>query len=163
MIFLDFTQFGPPNAKAKAFQEGLAEGLKDAVEGWNETARPKHFTLVAMTLYGYQPRSAGHQRRKARLFHHQDPLVFTGRCRETTRMIRAKVIGQTGTGIKRAEGIHDTIPKYFFAYRGKAPNKGRELYGIVQPELNTIRDIAGKGVNKALGIASHVVEHERII
>ncbi|HPD15809.1 MAG TPA: hypothetical protein PLE19_12715 [Planctomycetota bacterium] len=162
MIFLDFTQFGPPEAKAAGVTEGLARGLHAALEHWQARYKDRHFTFEAYSLYGYQPRTEKHEFRKAKRFKHRNPLVFTGRSREATKVFRTKLVAGGERGIKRAYGVHENLPQYFYMWRGGAPHKAEELYRTIEPEEREFRAIVLAHVEQGLAGASKSVQRERV-
>jgi hypothetical protein len=142
--------------------EGLAKGLTNALDYWQANFKERHFTLAAYSLYGYQRRSARHQERKARLYHHQNPLVFTGRSREATSLFRTKLVAGGAGGIKRAYGVHEMLPRYFYMWTGSAPHKAEELYTVAESEVEQIKVIILRGVESALAAASQEAQRERM-
>ena len=66
-----------PAYKHEQVEDETIKGLKSVGENWAAETMPGHFELPAMLKYGYAPRSARYMKRKARVKHHQRPLVYS--------------------------------------------------------------------------------------
>jgi hypothetical protein len=90
-------------------------------EYWHDQIRPKHFKMSAFGEYKYAKRTEKYEKRKRRKYHHNLPLVFTGKSRDLSRMKR---IVATPRGVL----VHMNIPALNFK-RGKTRALA-ELAGI---------------------------------
>lgn len=120
-----------PRGLMKAFRPILKEELKFLVKFWHRTFMPQHFTLRGKVLYGYQPRTAKYERRKARLHGHRKPLVFTGQSERQARQF----VRVTGTSKKATATMK--MPKHFYRYhKDTQVNKEDELTRTNPRELD---------------------------
>lgn len=108
----------------RVFRQAVARAMRDAAEYWRDVIQPGHFQTSAVKKYGYQPRTRMYMLRKARLYHHQRPLEFTG---DSKRAIlgakRRPQVKVTGTTAKAQLRI--VAPRYFFQYN---PMHARPIY-----------------------------------
>jgi len=95
---------------------------------WHKQILPRHFELPAKTEYNYQPRSARHMRRKARLYGHQRPLEYTGEMKRKVMRVRDVRVLQSGKAAK----VVLWGPAHLYAYRKDygQPDKAEELRRI---------------------------------
>lgn len=130
---------GSPETVAKALNPAVRSGLRDVVEAWHKDTLPKHFEPGAVSRYHYQPRSKRHEIRKAKRFHHRNPLQFSGTLRrEVSRQVRISVTASRG-GMGRARGVM-TGPKYLYQYRKDygQPDKAAELTMVTASEVEAM-------------------------
>ncbi len=76
----------------RSIRAAAMDALEIAVEQWHDTMLPVHFTTAALAKYGYSPRTKKYMIRKARVMHHQLPLVGANKAT---------------TGESRAAAMHD--------------------------------------------------------
>ena len=132
---------GHPIDDLAAYQRGLKKGLKAAAEYWQKKYAPGHFTRAAKSKYNYEPRTAKHEIRKARLFGHRDPLVFTGETRKFVKGRRAPARVSNKDGNPRAK-LSVKVPTYFYQYNktGKNIDKAGELLATTSDEAAQMFD-----------------------
>lgn len=68
-----------PKAVATEFKARLKDELDALGRRWHRDILPHHFEVSAGQRYGYQPRTRAYMIRKAKVKHHQKPLVWSGR------------------------------------------------------------------------------------
>ena len=115
---------------------------------WFKIFLPRHFTPRAMLLYGYTPRSSEYNRRKLRVKHHQDPLVWTG-------TLKAMVTGAITVHTKRqtAEGRMN-VPRYLYQYRTtKVMKKDKELIAVAPGEMQAMTDFLQRRIADRIELA----------
>lgn len=82
------------------------EAWKIAAAFWHEHILPKHFHRGAYREYLYQARTRAHERRKARKFGHNRPLVYSGALeRQVLRAREVRTIGGSGAQRRDDGGI----------------------------------------------------------
>lgn len=148
---------GGPDATAKELKAAIQTVAAELVDMWHERMAPQHFTNTAAGRYGYQARSKVYLMRKARRFHHQRPLEFSGRMRaEVLRKVKA---APTRYGAKAVMNG----PKYLYQYRKdlKQPDKAAELTATSEDERRILGKLLTDGVSKRLN-AVRVRETRRI-
>lgn len=69
----------------RELKQMVADGFERMGIRWHDDFRPGHFSLAAMSKYGYTPRSPGYNKRKRRELGHTIPLVKSGRSRDLSR------------------------------------------------------------------------------
>lgn len=117
---------GLPAMNKRRLNQVLKEVWKKVGAFWHAELLKKHFTEAGAAEYGYQPRTADHQRRKQRRFGHQAPLVFTGQMKR--QALRERRVSATSKGCK----VKLRLPPYAY-YHGmaaeltKASRKDRKL------------------------------------
>ncbi len=114
---------------------------------WHTELRPKHFTRAGAAEYGYQPRTADYQRRKARQFGHQDPLVFTGESRRRTRTAR---IVPFATATRVGVRVRMNAPNLNYRPQPDAPNLREELTTISNAEGAVLGRLHRRGTEAGL-------------
>lgn len=108
----------------------IKSGWEAAGRKWHRDILPRHFTREGAARYYYQPRTASYMKRKARQFHHQDPLVFSGRLkREAMRFRDIRVSSKAAKVV-----IHG--PRYLYQFRKRVnePDKAAELTRLTSSE-----------------------------
>lgn len=80
---------------------------------WHRELRKRHFTLDAMSRYGYQSRSKSYNRRKIKRFGAAIPLVFTGVSRALSGM---------GSITANSNQVAVRMPVNAFNYKPKTRN-----------------------------------------
>ena len=114
---------------------------------WHTQFRPKHFTRAGAQEYGYQPRSAGHQRRKAKAKHHQDPLVFSGDSRRRTRTARIVPFAtSTAAGVR----VRMTAPNLNYRPKPGSPDLRAEMTTISEAEGKELSRLHRRGTEAGL-------------
>lgn len=98
-----------PGTTVPAIRRARKEALRRMLATWKAERLPEHFTLRAKTEYGYQPRTAEYQKRKARRKHHQIPLVYSG---ETKR--QATEGGGRISGTSKRARLWFRVPYYVY-------------------------------------------------
>jgi hypothetical protein len=93
-----------------------------AADFWHEKLLPKHFDRGAYREYRYQARTRAHERRKARKFGHNRPLVYSGALeRQVLRAREVRTLG--GAGSVRRKGAHaGTVKGGGATIRVRGPN-----------------------------------------
>jgi hypothetical protein len=114
---------------------------------WHVHFRGKHFTRAGAVEYGYQPRSAEYQRRKARQKHHQDPLVFSGESRRRTRTGR---IVPFATASRVGVRVRMSAPALSFRRNSQAPDMRDELTTISEGEGQILSRLHRRGTEAGL-------------
>jgi len=77
-ISVNVTYQGSPAATRKELRAAVRRALEAIGTAWHRDTLPEHFTPRAATKYGYHKRERGYMIRKARVKHHQKPLVWSG-------------------------------------------------------------------------------------
>lgn len=118
-------------APKTAVKLGAQAGLRAAAEQWKRRVLPGHFTLEAKNKYGYRPRTAKHEKRKARVFGHRIPLVFSGKSQMIARAFskvstRGKGMLESGEKTVRATVRFPGLPRYFYVRYGAGENESKE-------------------------------------
>lgn len=114
---------------------------------WHAQFRPKHFTRAGAAEYGYQPRTAAHQRRKAKAKHHQQPLVFTGESRRRTRAARIVPFATAGrVGVR----VRMSAPNLSYRRHASSPDMREELTTISNAEGAVLARLHRRGTEAAL-------------
>ena len=104
-LHVTVTERGGPEATVKELIGSLNAGIAAGIEWWHREIFPKHFKVGAVRQYVYRKRSKSHMLRKARRFHHQRPLVWTGRLeREMTRYLRVDTLKTKARGRGKMHG-----------------------------------------------------------
>jgi len=125
-------------------QRGVWQGVG---RYWHVHFRPKHFTRAGAQEYGYQPRTAGYQRRKAKQKHHQDPLVFTGESRRRTRSAR---IVPFATSRRVGVRVRMSAPNLNYRRNAHAPDLAAEMTAISQAEGAELARLHRRGTEAGL-------------
>jgi len=134
-----------PGEMEHAVERELGSVISDL---WFKTFLPRHFTPRAMSLYAYTARSAEYLKRKLRVKHHQDPLVWTG-------TLKAMVTGAITVHTKRqtAEGRMN-VPRYLYQYRTtKVMKKDKELIAVAPGEMQAMTDFLQRRIADRIELA----------
>ena len=156
----------PPEALQKEFNRASKAGItRVARYHWRERI-PLRFqqqsalSPLAQEL-GFQPRSRGYERRKARIHGHRRPLVWSGRMYETvTTHFREPRASRAKTGEIRTT-LRLTAP-YWVRFRGKrgtGPDMRAELSNISQDEATLYARMLSEHVQRRL---ERVHERKRV-
>ncbi len=113
---------------------------------WHVHFRPKHFTRAGAQEYGYEPRTAAYQRRKAKQKHHQEPLVFTGESRRRTRSAR---IVPFATASRVGVRVRMSAPNLSYR-RANTPDMRDELTTISDSEGAVLSRLHRRGTEAGL-------------
>ena len=97
--------------------------LRDVGDAWHREYLPKHFEFRAYSLYGYQKRKAGYEKKKAKRKGHRLPLVYNGDL-QIAVMTRRKITS-TSKGVR----VQLKGPRHMYMYRKDQgqPDKAAEL------------------------------------
>jgi len=96
---------GGPETTAEEIVAALNVGITAAIQWWHREIFPGHFRLGAAAKYIYKKRGKQHMIRKARRYHHQLPLVWTGAMRnEMTRYLRVDTLKRRAEGKGKMHG-----------------------------------------------------------
>ena len=68
--------------RVKVLHKAAFEAAAQAAKYWQKTYVRGHFDISAARWYGYENRSRQYMIRKAKRFHHQNPLVWSGRAKQ---------------------------------------------------------------------------------
>lgn len=140
------TYVGSPEATAKELKKSVKEELIKIIEFWHKKYLPRHFTTAGGRDYKYQPRSKKYMIRKARRFHHQLPLVYTG---DLKRML-SRTIKITTT----SKGAKGSLmgPQYLYAYRKdyNQPDKAAEVTVTLPKEVNIFAKLLDRKITRRL-------------
>lgn len=122
---------------AKTWREFLKEAWEETAKYWHQYILPKHFTRAAIGEYSYDPRTAAHEKLKARKYGHRRPLVFTGELERQATRIRATSSTARGGKIK----LH--TPWYVSQFRKALnhPDMGAELRAISQADAEALAKV----------------------
>ena len=142
------TEIGGPRAKKAELTRAINSGLKVSVErDYHEQFLPQHFKSSAPKKYGYSKRTKKYMIRKARVKHHQNPLMWSGALkREVTSNIeiRATKTMPKVSGKMRGRALR-------FSGRDTMPNMKAEILFTTGTEIQrmgtTVRRIAAKHLN----------------
>lgn len=126
----------------------LREEFAEAGQFWHRTYRPRHFTMQAYTLYGYQPRARGYVKRKRKKLGHNRPLVFTGVSEDLSR---AKTIRAT------SKYCHVSMSMPTLNLKSKRSNivMRREMETIAEAEEKVIFGRFERGLTRRLETAGN--------
>ena len=151
-----------PDIRIKVKYTGAIPGVTMSQRDWNEIQRgvwhavgrywhvhfrPKHFTRAGAMEYGYQPRSAGYMRRKAKAKHHQDPLVYTGESRRRTRTAR---IVPFATANRVGVRVRMSAPSLNYRRNDRAPDLREEMTTISEGEGVVLARLHRRGTEAGL-------------
>lgn len=115
--------------KPNGFKEHLKESLLELIAEWHAKTLPGHFTPSAVAVYKYQPRTKRYMIRKAKKYHHRNPLEFSG----TAKRAALSSVKLSGTS-KRARGVLP-VPSYIYKFhKGNQPDKAAEMTATTQQE-----------------------------
>jgi len=118
---------------------------------WFKAILKKHFTLQAKQEYGYQDRTAKYMKKKARMFHHQLPLVFTGdMLRAVSQVEDVRYIPETNS---HEQGVHVVLhgtPYMYMRAHSTDPNKAEELREISEKDAKLIADMINTELQKVV-------------
>jgi hypothetical protein len=114
---------------------------------WHVHFRDKHFTRAGAAEYGYQDRSAAYQRRKAKTYHHQIPLVFTG---ESRRRVRTARVVPFATANRVGVRVRMSAPALNFRRSAKSPDMREELTTISEGEGRELSRLHRRGTEAGL-------------
>lgn len=144
------TYVGSPDATAKMLNPAVRAALREVVEAWHKDTLPKHFEPSAVSRYGYKPRTKKYEIRKAKKFHHRNPLQFTGTLRrEVSRQVRITATATKTRG--RARAVMSG-PRYLYQYRkdvGQA-DKAAELTMVTAAEAEAMARALDRSVTISL-------------
>jgi len=147
MIKGKMTSLRSPETTLKEFRAAAKEELRPLIQHWHTEMLAEHFKPSAVAKYGYQKRTVKHQKRKARMFHHQNPLEFTGELkRSVTQRIRITSTSKSATGRMRA-------PRYLYMYGKTGPHMHDEITAITQDEIDELSTILHDAITKRLNTA----------
>lgn len=108
---------------AKTMRAASKKALAAAAKYWHQFLLPKHFTRAGAIEYGYENRTKKYMIRKAKIRHHQDPLVWSGSLKRAASMVRD--IRSTS---KAGKVVMKNLPRHVFYYKPTKPiHKEREL------------------------------------
>jgi hypothetical protein len=151
-----------PDIRIKVKYTGAIPGVTMSQRDWNEIQRgvwhavgrywhvhfrPKHFTRAGAQEYGYQPRTAGYQRRKAKAKHHQNPLVFSG---DSQRRTRAARIVPFATSRQVGVRVRMTAPNLNYRRSASAPDLREEMTTISEAEGKELARLHRRGTEAGL-------------
>lgn len=100
-----------PRAMRKRFRVVSAFAHKVAGTWWHATMRPKHFTQAGRQEYRYSRRTKDYRFRKMREKGHNNPLVFSGISRLTTRLRDVRATSKGVRVVMRAGNLAKQNPK----------------------------------------------------
>jgi hypothetical protein len=136
MLTIDVTRADGLEKKVYGFKTATREGFVLAVKLWHQNMLPRHFKGGAEARYGLAPRSEKYQQRKARVKHHTQPLVYSGRMRDRlTAPFNFKVVFSQGSA--RGTFITGSDVKYFYMYRPGGIRKTDEIKAVSADEVAT--------------------------
>lgn len=135
-----------PEHTLRELRQAVKSGLKRLVEQWHQRALPEHFEPIARRRYGYQRRTQRYQKRKLRVKHHDNPLVWSGTLRDTATR-RAAV-----TGSSKQARVRIRVPYYVRARSrsGCGPNLEAELTATTRKEVKGMARDLHRYVTRAL-------------
>lgn len=124
----------------------LKEEFAAAGKFWHQHYRPRHFTVQAYTLYGYQRRARGYVYRKRKKLGHNRPLVFTN---VSERLSQAKTI----TSTSKYARVTMSMPTLNLKAKQSSIVMRREMEAIAQQEEQTIFRRFERGLTRRLAAA----------
>jgi len=142
-----------PGEGGKNWRACVKEAVWHSLKFWHRDIMPKHFTKAAEAEYGYQKRTASYMVRKAKRFHHQRPLEFTGRTKAAAGFFKSRGITERG-----GKGVMTMLPKYFYQRRGAAPDKVRELTALSESDTRDMADVLEERIQDNLEHAEEIAK-----
>lgn len=128
----------------------IRAGLKSAVLYWRRRLMMGHFSINALTKYGYEPRSSKYNKRKWFKYGHNVPLILTGRSKDSIQGNQQPILFRKKAGIEGAE-FRIVAPKYFYQYKpGVSSDKTDELTRVTDAELKRLAKVNAKQLDKTL-------------
>lgn len=127
-----------PRGMGKAWRSYTKMAIEATLLYWWNKILPKHFKMAAFVEYGYQQRTKGYLKRKARVRHHQLPNVWTGNLRNLMAHRRPDLKATATNGAAKFRGlpryayVTDTFQKVGSGKKTRVvlvrrPNKVKEL------------------------------------
>jgi len=102
---------------------------------WLKKMLPAHFRAGAASKYGYEPRSLRHNRRKRAIFHHTQPLVFTGALKREVLSPAGHSVSATSKGARVRLHHHVVHRKVHEELIAVTEPERRELSAVFTNEL----------------------------
>lgn len=117
MILITVETSGPTPRRVAARLNKIKKTMWESLGvDWHQKMRPKHFTHRGAAEYGYTPRKGedatgkrfrnSYTGKKFRLFHHTDPLVYTGTSKQLTRLRDVRATGKGCRVVMRAPALN---------------------------------------------------------
>ena len=153
-----------PNIRERLFVQAVKAGMEKALLLWHVAFAPMHFKAGAAARYGYQKRSEKYEKRKERVKHHRQPLVWSGTLRDSIVKGRPTPKFRTDkTGTLKGYIVYK-VPKYAYQYRGDGPKKMDEVFAttefeaaqmsrVMWDEIHRVIDTAKQPTRRRIGAA----------
>lgn len=143
MILIDGVVRGVPAAKKRDINKMLTNEWRAMGETWHKRYRPIHFTMRAMSKYGYTPRKRSYNFRKRKAVGHVLPLVLSGesRQRSATKTIRAN---------KNGSRVTSPVQAFNFKPRGSRVRMREEYTAVAKSETDDLNRRAERGLARQL-------------
>jgi hypothetical protein len=127
------------------------ESMREVGTYWHGHFREKHFTREGASEYGYAQRSRGYMIAKARVKHHQDPLVWSGESREQSRALH---VVPTATQAEAKVKVILHTPKLNYIPKGGTINLRDEMTRVSQREVTVLAGVAGDSLDRQFNALS---------
>lgn len=149
---ITFTFKKSPRGLAKAVKQGVRSGMSFALTWWHRMIAAGHFIPAAVSKYGYEKRTKRYMQRKAIKFHHQNPLVWSGKTKEKflgqqpTITIRGKTATMKFTDLPFWANIKSKKGR-------RQPNKQLEATIVVQSEADQMMERITRQMEARMNLA----------
>lgn len=145
----------PGRAGKLKLADSYRKALVDALLHWDRAILPRHFESSAPSRYvgAYQPRTRGYQIRKARMKHHQKPMVWSGTMERTllaTPTVSARV---EGSSMKATLTLPFARIANFWAGGRRKHDFGESIRAMTPKEIETLENMIAESVVRAIGDA----------
>jgi hypothetical protein len=125
----------------RGFKKASKAAMSETVNAWHDDILPRHFRSGAANRYGYRKRGLKYIKRKQAIVGFNAPLVYTGRSRD---MAKANIVVTAN-----AAGARGTMQLPYYWRKGmRGPDKQAELTGIIAPEIQELKKIYEKDLQK---------------
>ena len=111
---------------------------------WHRKFRPRHFSMKAISRYGYEERTRGYNFRKKKAKGHVIPLVFTG---------EARVLSTQANIRNTSKGVTITMPalrKLNRRPKTSKVNKSAEMTRVSLDELREVEQFAKRDIERRI-------------
>jgi len=139
---------GALNAGKRDVERIMRQEFENIGETWHRQHRKRHFTQYGASLYGYEPRKPGYNRRKRNAKGHMLPLVWSGYSRLASRIKSVRVVKSKGQ--YRAIVVMPAVRVLNFRNPKSSINMRREFETIAPSEYNQYEKEAAPRIERKL-------------
>ena len=158
----------PPDFSRRGWQEVLRGAMLVAAEHWHAEMLPRHFEQLAREHYGYQPRTAGYQKRKVH-------SVMSGKAKSACDLVYSGLTRESAAKPPRIKAFPTRarldllVPPYInmrpnpHGKRKAAPALGEELTRVIYGEAEQLARVAVGYIESQIGGVRATIQSYTIV